>query len=650
MTCCPNVNMGTHAAVIIKAKNDLEGMRLMTVSLVTSTLPLIPTGVNRGTLQNVTAIVKLLSPPCVALFFASLLAAQIPEKDIRNTYTPGTDTHFSAPKFSSASDWEMRRDKLRTQILASAGLDPLFERTPLNPRVFGKLEHPDYTVEKVLLEALPGYYLGGNLYRPTGRTGRLPGIVSPHGHWAYGRLENSEIASVPARCINLARLGFVVFSYDMVGYNDTLQTPHDFGGPQEALWSFGPLALQLWNSLRAVDFLSSLPDVDPDRIAATGASGGATQTLLLQAIDPRIRWSAPVNMISFIMQGGGECENAPGLRVGTSNVEIAALAAPRPMIMVSDTTDWTKNTPREEFPAVHSIYELYGAGDAVETVQFEAQHNYNKESREAVYRFFAKRILADSNAASLTEKPSHVPMPNELLALQGRTLPPGALDYASLFALWKRMSQAQRQAEDPAQLRASLQASIGVEWPVHVDKDGAGKKLVLGRKGFGDRIPAMWIPGPQSGVAVIVHPDGAEAAQHDPEVERIRKTGWPVLLIDAFQTGSAVAPRDRSGKYFTTFNLTDDANRVQDILTSLRYLQQQGRSPIQLYGFGKAAIWTLFAAATAEVPVRLHADLAGFQGADKEFIDQFNVPGIQRGGGLDAALRLTKDERVSTGN
>jgi dienelactone hydrolase len=592
-----------------------------------------------------TEAMKLLSPPCVALLFTGLLAAQIPGTDSRNTYTPGTETHFSAPRFSSVADWEMRRDKLQKQILAAAGLDPLFDRTPLNPQVFGKIERQGYTIEKVLLETLPGYYLGGNLYRPTATAGRHPGIVSPHGHWAYGRLENSAVASVPERCINLARLGFVVFSYDMVGYNDTLQTPHDFGGPEEALWSFSPLALQLWNSLRAVDFLSSLPDVDPQRIAATGASGGATQTLLLQAIDPRIRWSAPVNMISFIMQGGGECENAPGLRLGTSNVEIAALAAPRPMIMVSDTTDWTRNTPREEFPAVHAIYELYGAGDAVETVQFEAQHNYNKESREAVYRFFARRILADPNAASITEKPSPVPMPNQLLALHARTLPPGALDYAGLFELWKNMSRHQRQAQDPAQLRASLQASIGVEWPAHVGKDGEGKKVALGREGFGDRVPAIWIPGPQSGVAVIVHPGGAEAARRDPEVERILKTGWPALLIDAFQTGSAVAPRDRSGKFFTTFNLTDDANRVQDILTSLRYLQQQGRGPIQLYGFGKAALWTLFAAATAEVPVHLHADLAGFHGSDKEFLDQFNVPGIQRGGGLDAALRLTRDER-----
>ena len=125
-----------------------------------------------------------------------------------------------------------------------------------------------------------------------------PAVVSPHGHWPYGRIENDQVVSVPARSISLARQGFVVFTYDQVGHNDTTQTSHDFNGPVEKLWSFSPLGLQLWNSIRVVDFLQSLEDVDPDRIAATGASSGATQTFLLTAVDNRVGYSAPVSMIS----------------------------------------------------------------------------------------------------------------------------------------------------------------------------------------------------------------------------------------------------------------------------------------------------------------------------------------------------------------
>src|SRR5271165_3129990 len=146
--------------------------------------------------------------------------------------------------------------------------------------------------------------------------------------------------------------------------------------------------MQLWDSIRVVDFLESLPEVN--RIGATGASGGATQILMLQAIDNRIQFSAPVNMISSIYQGGSPCENAPLLRIGTNNMEIAALMAPRPMLMVSTTQDWTKNTPRVEFPALQAMYRLYDKEANIQSVQIDAPHNYNRDSREAVYRFFAK--------------------------------------------------------------------------------------------------------------------------------------------------------------------------------------------------------------------------------------------------------------------
>jgi Acetyl xylan esterase (AXE1) len=224
--------------------------------------------------------------------------AQVPAKDARNTNLTDGRMHFQMPVYTTLAEWEARAAHLRKQILAPAGLLPLPERTPLHPQIFGRLERQGYSVEKVLLETMPGFFLGGNLYRPVGKSGKFPGVASPHGHWDYGRLENTPAVSVPARCINLARQGYVVFSYDMVGYNDTIQTPHDFGAEREDLWSFNALGLQLWNSIRVIDFLQSLPDVDAERIAVTGASGGGTQTFLVSAVDPRVKFAAPVNMIS----------------------------------------------------------------------------------------------------------------------------------------------------------------------------------------------------------------------------------------------------------------------------------------------------------------------------------------------------------------
>lgn len=575
-------------------------------------------------------------------FSAVVVLAQVPAQDSRNTIIPNTDTHFKMPEYRTRADWEARKANLRKQILSAAGLLPMPVKSPLNPQVFGRVERGGYSVEKVLLETMPGFYLGGNLYRPLGPKAKHPAIATPHGHWTYGRLENQPLGSIPARCINLARQGYVVFAYDMLGYNDTVQTPHTFGGQAEQLWSFGPLGLQLWNSIRVVDFLQSLEYVDPERIAATGASGGGTQTFLLAAVDDRMKWSAPVNMVSAIMQGGCGCENAPNLRVGAFNVEIAAMMAPRPMLLVSATGDWTRNVPSEEFPAIRRIYDLYGRAGDVEVVQIDAPHNYNQASREAVYRFFARRILNLPDADRLTEKNFQPEKPQDALALHGRALPPNALDYAGLFRQWKASARTQAvETRDTALLRERLLLALGAEWPADVAAQAGGDEILLTRPGKGDRIPGFLIPG-KGTPALVVDPAGTAAARKSEAVRRLTAAGRPVLMIDAFQAGSAVAPRDRSHQHFLTFNLSDDALRVQDVLTALRYLSREFAGKPELIGTGNASLWCTFAAAVAPIGVTLSADLGTFGGTDDEFANHFFVPGILRAGGLDAARRILK--------
>jgi dienelactone hydrolase len=562
-------------------------------------------------------------------------------QDSRNTNTPNTDTHFKPPAYASLAEWETHAGKLRKQVLSAAGLMPLPERTPLNAKIFGRIENKDYSIEKVYIETLPGFYLAGNLYRPLGKQGKFPGMLAPHGHAQYGRLEHGPLFSVPSRGINHAKQGYVVFAYDMIGYNDTMQIPHAFGGPREQLWGIGPLGLQLWNSMRALDFVQSLPDVDPGKIVVTGESGGGTQTFLLCAVDSRPKWSAPVNMISLLMQGGSPCENAPNLRVDTNNVEIGALMAPKPMLMVSATGDWTRNTPKEEFPAIKAIYDLYGKGDQVETIQIDAPHNYNRESREAVYRFMGKHVLGDPNAASYKEQNIRQEKLQDMMVFAGRPLPENAVNLEQLIQWWIRAAKAQNDAtRDPEVLRERLTLALGAETPAQVEQRVNGDRIVLSRPGKGDRVPAIWIPG--KGQAVLVaHPDGAAAAKSSPAAMKAIASGRAVLLIDAFQTGSAVAPRDRSHPYFLTFNRSDDANRVQDILTAMEFLKQSGHSDISLVGIDKAAVWATFAAAVAKTPVHLDAKLEDFNGTDEDFIKKFFVPGIQRAGGLNAALLLT---------
>ena len=348
----------------------------------------------------------------------------------------GAAKHVSTPwalrRYRTLAEWEQRAAAIRRHILVCTGLWPLPEKTPLKAQVFGRIEREGYAVEKVFFESLPGFFVCGNLYRPLGE-GPFPALACPHGHWGRGRLENTELGSIAGRCINFARQGMVAFSYDMVGYNDSDQFVHrEIGGRREALWGIGALSLQLWNSIRVIDFLASLADVDAERIGCTGASGGGTQTFLLMAVDERIKAAAPVNMVSAFMQGGCRCENQGHLRLDINNVEIASCMAPRPLLLVSCTGDWTANTPEVEFPAVRAIYGLYGERNKVSEVQIDAEHNYNKPSREAVYAFFKRHLLGGQGRVA--EQPFAVEQDEDLLVFSGREKPAHALDSQGVFA------------------------------------------------------------------------------------------------------------------------------------------------------------------------------------------------------------------------
>jgi dienelactone hydrolase len=579
------------------------------------------------------------------LLAAGSISAAVPDTDARNTEFAGFKTHFTMPEYTSRKQWEARKDHLRRQILSAAGLLPLPARTPLRPSVVRRFEYPDYAIEAVLIETLPGFYLGGNLYLPVGKKGPFPGVLVPHGHWKRGRLEDLPSYSVPALGINLARQGYVAFAYDMVGYNDTQQTSHSFGGWDEELWSFSPMGLQLWNSMRALDYLQSLPDVDGRRIAVTGASGGGSQTFLLAAVDDRVGYAAPVNMVSAYMQGGDPCEEAPSLRLDTFNVEIAAMMAPRPMLVVSSTRDWTRHTPSEEFPAIQRIYALYGVPQNVESVQIDAEHNYNRQSRTAVYHFLARNMLGGLPESLMLERGFTLPPEEDMLVFSksgSRDLP----GYPEVFQAWKTAALVQSSLHpDSDTEQEALRAAIAAEWPAEWDFNSDGHRMVLGRRGKGDRITGLWYPGKGAPV-LVVHPDGARAALRNPRIAALIRAHRPVLAIDPFVSGAARDRKREADDYFLSYNRSDDADRVQDILTALAFLKAQGGGRPELIGLDDAGIWCLFAAAIAPVAVDLVADLNGFSGSDENFHDRFFVPGIQRAGGMSAAMGLVSRFRV----
>lgn len=551
--------------------------------------------------------------------------------DRRNVEVPDTDTHVVLADFRSKEEWEQHRARVKRQILSAAGLDPMPVRTPLNAQRFGKLERDGYTVEKVLLETWPGFFLGGNLYVPT-TPGKHPAIVSPHGHWNYGRLEHQPLASVPTRAANLARRGHVVLIYDMVGYNDTAQVPHSFNGRRETLWAFGPLGLQLWDSIRVVDYVATLPEVDASRIGATGASGGGTQTFLLAAVDDRIAYAAPVNMVSAYMQGGSYCENAPGLRFGISNLDIAAAFAPKPMLLTSATGDWTSHVPKEEYPAIKRIYDLYGEGDKLTEQQVDAPHNYNQLTREAVYRFMDRQAFGRNDDGK--EKSTPIEKLGDMLALMGRTLPAHALDYNGLFADWRRVATAQADDTSDLQLlRARLRQVLALPATVTATRDALGTIS----RGQGDRIASLWTPG-RGRPLVVVHPGGSAAGNALPEVAAAKKAKRPVLVLQVFQTGTAVAERKRTHNHWLTFNASDDQARVHDIVAALATLPAGTTADVM--ATGDARYWAAVAVAATGGGHALTFDVRTLAADDAAMEASCFVPGIQRVGGMRTVARL----------
>ena len=611
-----------------------------------------------------------------------------PPKDL-NGYFP-----FTPPK--TKEEWDKRAEYVRRQILVSQGLWPMPTKTPLNAVVHGKIERPDYTVEKVYFESAPGFFVTGNLYRPAKITGKVPAVLFAHGHWQNARLSEESEANLlreistgeerfmvggrsrfQSMCVQLARMGCVVWQWDMLSDSDSHQfsrtivhgfakqrpemnTTENWGlySPQAESNLQSIMGLQTLNAVRSLDFVLSLPEVDPERTAITGASGGGTQTMLLAAIDPRVKLSFPAVMVSTAMQGGCTCENSSLLRVNTGNIEFAALFAPKPQGMTT-AADWTKEMSTKGFPELKQLYTTLGAADKVMLQRGEHfPHNYNAVSRSAFYTWLNRHFKLGFKEPVVEQ--DYEPLRREQLTVWDDQHPaPKAEDPDFERALLKWFAddaskQLTASVATPEGTKQTLGAAIEVvigrtlsnagesEWVIKEKQDRGNYVEMTGllvNKKYQEELPVAWLyPKEWKGRVVIWLGDSGKASLYtgdgavNPAVLQLVNGGATVVGADLLFQGEFSAdgqpvkqsrvvanPREFAG-YTYGYNHALFAQRTHDVLTLVNYVKtaKVGSHPaptaLAVVGFGNmGAIAAAARAVSGDAITHAVVDTNGFR-------------------------------------
>jgi dienelactone hydrolase len=666
-----------------------------------------------------------------SLWLAPIVLADVPRalpdgavpKDKRLGPLKDLNGYFPFTPSKDKDAWAARAEQVRRRILVADGLWPMPRKTPAKAVIHGKVERDGYTVERVYLESFPGHFVTGSLYRPQGKSGKLPGVLFAHGHWPNGRFtdagleatrklisEGAERFEVGGRyplqaiCVQLARMGCVALSYDMVGYADSLQIPfvlaHGFSKQRPKFdtpdnWGFFStqaelrqqtiMGLQTYNSIRLLDWFSELPDVDPARIGVTGASGGGTQTFILCAIDPRPAVAFPAVMVSTAMQGGCTCENCSLLRVGTGNIEFAAMMAPRPLGMTG-AMDWTQDLATKGLPELKQHYAMLGVPDRVMgKVMPQFGHNYNYVSREVMYHWFNKHLQLGLSEPILEEDYKPLSVAEMSVWDASHPKPASGGDYErSLLKTMNQDSEEQISALTPsdstslAKFREIVGGGVDVligrglppadtlqYEPVDEDKKTEYTEfrsllrnlseeeevplVILHPQNWNKRV-VIWVH--ESGKAGLYGSDGEPL----PAVLQLLRSGAAVVGIDLLYQGEFLAdgkpltsprrvqnPREFAG-YTLGYNSALFAQRVHDILSVVSFCRGYAdeKPKVDIVGLGAAGPWAAAARAQAGAAIsRAAVDTDGFRFAKLQSINDLNfLPGGAKYGDLPGMLAL----------
>ncbi|HMU09296.1 MAG TPA: sugar phosphate isomerase/epimerase family protein [Ferruginibacter sp.] len=298
-----------------------------------------------------------------------------------------------AAQYKTVEEWEIRKTALRSCIKEALQLTHLPASPANKPIITAKRNYDGYTVENIALEILPGVWINGSLYKPEKYKGKIPVILNPDGHWEKQRYR----ADCQYRCAAFAKMGAMAFSYDLFAWGESM-LQFKYEDHRRSL----SMTIQALGSIRILDYLLAQKDADTGRVAITGGSGAGSHSVLMTALDDRIKVSAPVAAISSYFYGGCPCESGMDIHAcggRTDNVEIAAMAAPRPQLLISDGGDWTDKMPEHDLPYLQKMYSWYGKKDDVQNVHLpNDKHDFGITKRVPLYEFMAKYLRLNMKA------------------------------------------------------------------------------------------------------------------------------------------------------------------------------------------------------------------------------------------------------------
>jgi cephalosporin-C deacetylase-like acetyl esterase len=533
----------------------------------------------------------------------------------------------------SKQDLERLQANLRPRLLASLGLNPFPPAAPLNARVTGRTDKGDYVIENVVFESFPGTYVSANLYLPKDAKGKLPAVLNPIGHWyQYAKNETAE----QDREISLAKLGYVVFTYDPVGQGERLKPGNEHN------WGFNLLlvgkcieGVMVYESMRALDYLLTRPEVDPARIAITGSSGGGENSFYSAAADPRIAASVPVVFFNeytiWVREGGAHCicNHLPGIFTYADEFTIASLIAPRPLMPISGSFDaiFPLKGATASAKIMADVYKSIGAPDRFRFFTASRPHGYFIEEREAMYAWLNHWLL-DKPAAKSFPEPKHETAPpgdSSILAFKDDSFFKKTQTLRTLGAQWAAaLPEKSFPADTPAtwaQTKSELLKSIIVvfgglpeksdlkaESRGTIEKDGFSVEKILFYSEPDIPVPALLAKpktaAAEARVAIFVSRAGKQAALNSPITRGLLANGAAVFIPEVRGYGETYG-----GSGFEHMLVTDSimigepvfGRRVWDIIRSLDYLESRNaigpKTNAGCYGKGEDGLLCLYAAA-----------------------------------------------------